>query len=168
MTESLFKPPFPNPLVTGPDLNPFERGRLHCYQDACENVPFSSTGGPGARKAMFAPNFVAETDRAAYLSGYRSAALQMYGIDWETCEPHWAPAVRVEGRPMQLFELHRDADETGISGVGVVAEGICFSDGSASLRWKTKTTSTAFYSSMADVEAIHGHNGKTRIVWVPR
>ena len=67
---------------------------------------------------------------------------------------------------MRFFELHRDIDETGISGTGIVAEGVEFHDGTAALRWKSEFKSTAVYASMADVEAIHGHNGQTKIVWV--
>lgn len=66
---------------------------------------------------------------------------------------------------MRRFELHREVDESGISGTGVVAEGVAFSDGTAALRWKAQYKSTAVYQSMADVEAIHGHNGQTKVVW---
>jgi hypothetical protein len=64
------------------------------------------------------------------------------------------------------FELHRDEDETGISGTGIVAEGLCFSDGSVAMRWITAHTSTAIYQDMTDVVLIHGHNGKTKVVWI--
>ncbi|MFD9072842.1 hypothetical protein [Streptomyces lasiicapitis] len=64
------------------------------------------------------------------------------------------------------FHLVRDVDETGTSGVGVVVEGLEFTDGTVALRWLTATTSTAIYASIADVETIHGHGGKTRVVWV--
>ncbi|QCX81204.1 hypothetical protein C9F11_38105 [Streptomyces sp. YIM 121038] len=64
------------------------------------------------------------------------------------------------------FHLVRDVDETGTSGVGIVVEGLEFTDGTVALRWLTATTSTAIYASMADVETIHGHGGKTRVVWV--
>jgi len=66
---------------------------------------------------------------------------------------------------MRRFELHREVDESGISGTGIVAEGVAFSDGTAALRWKAQYKSTAVYQSMVDVEAIHGHNGQTKIVW---
>lgn len=36
---------------------------------------------------------------------------------------------------MEIFELVRNNDVTGISGVGVVAEGVIFSDGTVALRW---------------------------------
>lgn len=65
----------------------------------------------------------------------------------------------------RLFVLQRDIDETGISGTGIVAEGVCFSDGTAAMRWTTELSSTAVYADMASLEAIHGHGGKTRIVW---
>lgn len=64
------------------------------------------------------------------------------------------------------FTLVRDEDETGVSGTGVIVEGLEFTDGTVALRWLTGTTSTAVYASIADVETIHGHGGKTRIVWL--
>ena len=67
---------------------------------------------------------------------------------------------------MRRFKLQRDTDESGVSGTGVVAEGVMFHDGTAALRWKTQFKSTAVYGSIQDVEAIHGHNGQTKIVWV--
>ena len=64
------------------------------------------------------------------------------------------------------FELHRDIDETGISGTGVVAEGVEFKDGVVALRWLTEwPTSVVWYDrGMDSVEHVHGHGGKTRIV----
>lgn len=65
---------------------------------------------------------------------------------------------------METFELDRHEDETGISGTGVVAQGVVFDDGTVALRWTTTHNSTAIYESMVAVEAIHGHKGKTTIV----
>ena len=67
---------------------------------------------------------------------------------------------------MRMFVLQRDEDETGVSGTGMVAEGVEFSDGRVAMRWMTATSSTAVYDSMDDIETIHGHGGKTQIVWV--
>ena len=69
---------------------------------------------------------------------------------------------------MRRFELHRDEDETGISGTGVVAEGIEFSDGMVVVRWKSDwPTSVVFHDrGVESVLALHGHGGKTRLVWV--
>lgn len=67
---------------------------------------------------------------------------------------------------MRTFRLQRDIDETGISGVGVVAEGVEFGDGSCVVRWTGERASTVCWSSISDVEAIHGHGGKTRVEWL--
>jgi hypothetical protein len=64
------------------------------------------------------------------------------------------------------FELVREEDETGVSGTGVVAYGVVFPDGNAVLRWDTKVNSTVFYDSLADLETIHGHGGKTVVRWL--
>lgn len=67
---------------------------------------------------------------------------------------------------MRRFRLHRIRDESGVSGTGIVAEGVAFTDGTVALRWLTATASTAVYASMADVAIIHGHGGATRILWL--
>lgn len=67
---------------------------------------------------------------------------------------------------MRRFVLVRDVDETGVSGTGAVAEGVEFSDGTCAMRWRTEHTSTAIYCGIVDLLAIHGHNGKTRVVFL--
>ena len=64
---------------------------------------------------------------------------------------------------IRIFVLDRIEDETGISGTGVVAEGIEFSNNKCVLSWLTEHKSIAIYESIEEVEAIHGHNGKTVI-----
>lgn len=63
------------------------------------------------------------------------------------------------------FLLKRIEDESGVSGTGIVAEGIIFSNGKCALSWLTETTSIAVYDSIDDLEKIHGHNGKTIVVY---
>ena len=65
------------------------------------------------------------------------------------------------------FVLRRTEDETGISGVGDVAWGVLFPDGVCVTRWcVTDIRQTCVWSSLADVEAVHGHNGKTAVVFL--
>lgn len=67
---------------------------------------------------------------------------------------------------MRTFTLQRDVDVTGISGTGTVAEGIEFSNGKVAVQWVVgEHQSTVVWDNIAAVEAIHGHNGATRIVW---
>jgi hypothetical protein len=67
---------------------------------------------------------------------------------------------------MRRFYLRRLEDETGISGTGLVTEGVMFTDGSCAMRWMTDRSSVAIYASIEDVVAIHGHGGKTVVEWV--
>ena len=75
------------------------------------------------------------------------------------------------------FLLVREVDVTGISGLGAVAEGIEFSDGQVALRWlapyiadthkeRGVRPTTVIHESVQSVEALHGHNGATRIEWI--
>lgn len=65
---------------------------------------------------------------------------------------------------MRTGVLIRDVDVSGISGTGKVAELVEFSDGAVALRW-LDLPSTGIYESVENVEAIHGHEGATRIEW---
>lgn len=67
---------------------------------------------------------------------------------------------------MRRFVLDRIEDPTGMSGTGVVAEGVRFTDGTAVLRWITTLTSTAIYDTVDELIHIHGHGGTTQIVWI--
>lgn len=66
------------------------------------------------------------------------------------------------------FVLQRHADVTGVSGVGVVAEGVEFTDGTVALRWLSAwPTSVVFHDKGVDaVRAVHGHGGATEIVYL--
>lgn len=66
---------------------------------------------------------------------------------------------------MRRFVLNRKQDATGVSGTGIVAEGVEFSRGKVALSWLTQYTSIVIYDSMEHVEAIHGHGGMTEIVY---
>lgn len=74
--------------------------------------------------------------------------------------------IEISKPQMKMFYLNRVEDVTGVSGTGVVGEGIQFSDGSCVVRWTSSTPTTTFYRSMKDVQSIHSHNGATEIVWI--
>ena len=62
------------------------------------------------------------------------------------------------------FTLVRDVDVSGVSGTGIVADGVIWPDGTVSVRWRGERPSIVHWQSLDDVKAIHGHNGATRIV----
>lgn len=67
---------------------------------------------------------------------------------------------------MRRFQLQRNEDVSGMSGVGVVAEGVEFSDGRVSMTWLSTHTSMVIYQNIKEVNTIHGHEGRTTVVWL--
>jgi len=67
---------------------------------------------------------------------------------------------------MRRFVFNRKEDKGGVSGVGIVAEGVQFKSGKVAVSWMTRHTSVALYDDMETVEAIHGHGGSTEIQWL--
>lgn len=65
---------------------------------------------------------------------------------------------------MTKFVLVRDEDLTGVSGTGIVAEGIEYSNGSVAITWLTPYRCFANYESIKALEHVHGHSGATRVV----
>jgi hypothetical protein len=69
------------------------------------------------------------------------------------------------------FHLQRDTDPTGISGTGRIADGIAWTDGTATIQWLGERPSiTTWYrpgAGMSDAEWVHTHGftTDTRIVW---
>lgn len=70
-----------------------------------------------------------------------------------------------EQRYPQRFYLSRHEDPTGISGTGVIADGVIWQDGSVTLKWLGPHTSEVSWRSLRDVVAIHGHAGSTSVVF---
>lgn len=69
---------------------------------------------------------------------------------------------------MRLFQLHRDTDISGVSGTGIVAEGVLFQNGQVALAFLGALHAVEVLENMETVDAIHGHNGATRIVWLDK
>ena len=80
---------------------PYDRGRMDCYQDRCENVPFASIGGQECRHCMKTPKHIKPDDAPEYLAGYISMARDLYGEDWNSCKFEW----------VVTFEINADGTE---------------------------------------------------------
>lgn len=72
------------------------------------------------------------------------------------------------GVDSRRFVLNRIEDETGTSGTGVVAEGIQFSSGWVAMTWLSHHQCVNIYHSIETVKSLHGHNGKTKVVWIDK
>lgn len=66
---------------------------------------------------------------------------------------------------LRRFHFVRKEDASGVSGCGVVAEGVVFSNGHVALTWLSTHPSINLYDSIDDVVLIHGHEGRTHIVF---
>ncbi len=82
---------------------------------------------------------------------------------------------------MRTFQLHRDVDVSGVSGEGIVADGVCYDTpwmlpfpgerdvflpaGWCVIRWRGEYRSTVLWPSVDDAMAVHGHHESTRLVW---
>jgi len=66
---------------------------------------------------------------------------------------------------MRTFKLIRNEDVSGVSGTGVVAEGVEFHDGQVTMSWFGRHHTIEVAPNITDVEEIHGHDGRTKVVW---
>lgn len=77
------------------------------------------------------------------------------------------PTINADEIPkLKKFVLNRKEDESGTSGTGIVAVGVMFPNGLCVLHWTTVVSSLGVYHSIADLEKIHGHGGKTEVRWI--
>ena len=67
---------------------------------------------------------------------------------------------------MRRFQLIRDEDVHGVSGTGLVAEGVEFTPGWCAVVWLGTYTTITFFENIKEVEAVHGHDGRTKVRWV--
>ena len=69
---------------------------------------------------------------------------------------------------MLPFVLNRLEDESGVSGTGVVAVGVRLPSGRCVMEWLPEPHTLGVYDKLADVDTIHGHNGKTEMLFASR
>jgi len=68
------------------------------------------------------------------------------------------------------FVLRRNEDVTGVSGTGIVADGVLFPAAGASkaiVRWRGERGSTVVWDTLRHVQEIHGHDGRTVVELIP-
>ena len=80
------------------------------------------------------------------------------------------PASKLAPRGIETFTVCRQADESGVSGTGVIIEGVQYATGQVVLHWLTPFPkgSVAIFESLAEFKKVHvnPHPGnKTIITW---
>lgn len=63
---------------------------------------------------------------------------------------------------MRKFVLERTEDVHGVSGVGIVAEGVVFTNGMVALTWLSPFQTVTVFQSLDVLEKVHGHDGRTK------
>lgn len=66
---------------------------------------------------------------------------------------------------IRRFHFERSEDISGVSGLGLVADGVKFDDGQVVLHWEGNHSSINIYKSIEDLMFIHGHGGLTKLIW---
>jgi len=71
-----------------------------------------------------------------------------------------------QGNGLRRFLLVREHDLTGVSGTGIVAEGVMFSGGRSVLQWLREPYAIGMFQSLNDLIAVHGHEGATHVEFI--
>lgn len=64
-----------------------------------------------------------------------------------------------------VFHLNRVVDTTGISGTGIVADGIIFPNGKVALCWRGPLSSVVVHDNVKNVQKLHCHGDNTILVY---
>lgn len=67
---------------------------------------------------------------------------------------------------IRRFHFVRTEDVSGVSGTGVVGEGVEFSGGKVAYTWLTHMGAVTVYDNIKTFLSIHGHEGKGTIEWI--
>jgi hypothetical protein len=67
---------------------------------------------------------------------------------------------------MRRFHFVRSEDVSGVSGTGVVGEGLEFTCGKIAYAFLSNLGAVTVYDNMKTFISIHGHEGKGRVVWI--
>lgn len=95
--------------------------------------------------------------------GKGEGAVQEYYAGIASLGIEWDPG----SLAVKRFQLRRLRDVTGVSGEGVVAQGLEFPDGTAVVRWIVGPyNSTVLWASVSEAVQVHGHDGNTVLEWV--
>ena len=69
---------------------------------------------------------------------------------------------------MPQFYLERHEDVSGVSGTGIVAHGIVLPSGNVVVEWAKPPQAITIFPSIGAVKKVHGHDGKTEVVYIKK
>tara|TARA_R100000231_G_scaffold4721_2_gene7912 strand:- start:7526 stop:7861 length:336 start_codon:yes stop_codon:yes gene_type:complete len=97
-----------------------------------------------------------------------SETIEKVATDAEELKPK--PPTKFAPRGIETFTICRQGDESGVSGTGVVIEGVQYATGQVVLHWLTPVPrgSIAIFESLTDFKSVHVNphpDNKTIITW---
>jgi hypothetical protein len=66
---------------------------------------------------------------------------------------------------VRVGHIMRHEDVHGVSGTGIVADVVEFTNGKCVIAWRSAHSSTNVYDHIKDVETTHSHGGKSLVIW---
>ncbi len=103
---------------------------------------------------------------AWYPWGFLFWRLDIMSDNGHRTQPVRAATTVCPRRGVRRFVLYREQDVSGVSGTGVVAEGVRFSDGRVALVWLRAPAALSVFAGIGDLMRVHGHGGLSRIEWL--
>lgn len=67
---------------------------------------------------------------------------------------------------IRRFNFVRSEDVSGVSGTGIVGEGVELTNGKIVFSWLSNLGSVAVYDNIKTFLGVHGHEGKGSIEWI--
>jgi len=64
-----------------------------------------------------------------------------------------------------LFQLQRKVDVSGVSGTGIVANGVIFPNGKVVVSWSGEYCSIVIWDNIEALKKVNCHDGKTEVVF---
>lgn len=65
---------------------------------------------------------------------------------------------------LQQFYLLRTKDISGVSGCGIIAQGVIFSSNRCVVEWKMPFMTITIFSNIEELKMIHSHGGATKVI----
>lgn len=67
---------------------------------------------------------------------------------------------------LKQFYLNRKEDVSGVSGTGIIAQGVIFPSGKVVMEWATSYGSIAIYENINEIQVLHANKGKTELIYI--
>ena len=68
----------------------------------------------------------------------------------------------------KLFVLDRSEDNTGNTGIGIIADGCQFPNGKVVVSFRGKFSSTVVWDSLIEMKSVSCTHSKTKVVWLDK